>query len=31
MNIRWKDGLVGLWVESESALFDNVKVLDLRQ
>ena len=27
----WKDGLVGLWVESESALFDNVKVLDLRQ
>jgi hypothetical protein len=27
---RYSDGLVGLWVESGQALFDNVKVLDLR-
>jgi hypothetical protein len=27
---RYIDGLVGLWVESNVALFDNVKVLDLR-
>lgn len=27
----YPDGLVGLWVESGAALFDNVKVLDLRQ
>jgi len=26
----YRDGLVGLWVESDAALFDNVKVLDLR-
>lgn len=27
---RYKDGLVGLWVDGDSALFDNVKVVDLR-
>jgi hypothetical protein len=27
---RYSDGLVGLWVESGQALFDNVTVLDLR-
>ena len=26
----YKDGLVGLWVQSDVALFDNVKVLDRR-
>jgi len=26
----YQDGLVGLWVESNAALFDNVVVLDLR-
>jgi len=26
----WMDGIVGLWVQSGEAVFDNVKVLDLR-
>ena len=26
----WQDGLVGLWVQTGTAMFDNVKVVDLR-